>query len=48
LFFHCRTLHRAGANHTDATKFSLVFTYHTPDNPALPSTRSASLPSVPL
>lgn len=48
LFFHCRTLHRAGANHTDATKFSLVFTYHTADNPPLPATRSASLPSIPL
>jgi phytanoyl-CoA hydroxylase len=48
LFFHCRTLHAAGANRTAATKFSLVFTYHALDNPPRPGTRSASLPSIPL
>ena len=48
LFFHCRTFHAAGANRTLATKFSLVFTYHTADNRPLPGTRSASLPSVAL
>ena len=48
LFFHCRTLHRAGANQTDATKFSLVYTYHSVHNRPLPATRSASLPSVAL
>jgi phytanoyl-CoA hydroxylase len=48
VFFHCRTLHAAGANRTPDTKFSLVFTYHTADNRPLPGTRSASLPSVAL
>jgi phytanoyl-CoA hydroxylase len=48
LFFHCRTLHAAGANRTRATKFSLVFTYHALDNMPRPGTRSASLPSIPL
>ena len=48
LFFHCRTLHAAGANRTPATKFSLVFTYHALDNAPRPGTRSASLPSIPL
>jgi phytanoyl-CoA hydroxylase len=48
LFFHCRTLHAAGANRTGATKFSLVFTYHALDNAPRPGTRSASLPSIQL
>ncbi len=48
LFFHCRTFHAAGANRTQATKFSLVTTYHTADNPPLSGTRSASLPSIAL
>jgi phytanoyl-CoA hydroxylase len=48
LFFHCRTLHAAGANLTQAPKFSLVFTYHALDNAPRPGTRSASLPSIPL
>lgn len=48
VFFHCRTFHAAGANRTDATKFSLVFTYHAADNAPLPGTRSAGLPAVPL
>ena len=46
LFFHCRLLHAAGDNRTDDTKFSLVFTYHTADNPPLAGTRSAALPEV--
>ena len=48
VFFHCRTLHAAGSNHTNETKLSLVFTYHAADNHPLPGTRSASLPAVPL
>jgi phytanoyl-CoA hydroxylase len=48
LFFHCRTLHAAGANRTAETKFSLVFTYHSADNLPLPGTRSASVPSIPV
>jgi phytanoyl-CoA hydroxylase len=48
LFFHCRTLHAAGANRTDITKYAAVFTYHAADNRPLPDTRSASLPDIPL
>jgi phytanoyl-CoA hydroxylase len=48
VFFHCNTYHSAGSNKTDAPKVSLVFTYHTADNPAVAGTRSASLPSIPL
>ncbi len=46
LFFHCRTLHAAGRNRSAETKFSLVYTYHAPDNHPLPGTRSASLPGI--
>jgi len=48
LFFHCRTLHAAGKNLTDQTKFAAVFTYHAADNRPLQGTRSASLPDIPL
>jgi len=48
VFFHCRTFHCASANHTDAAKFSLVFTYHAADNAPLPGTRSDSLPAIAL
>jgi phytanoyl-CoA hydroxylase len=48
LFFHCRTVHAAGRNMTDLTKFAAVFTYHAADNRPLPGTRSASLPGIPL
>ena len=46
VFFHCRTFHAAGPNRSEATKFSLVFTYRAADNPPLPGTRSASLPEI--
>ena len=46
LFFHCRTFHAAGANRTQATKFSLVTTSHTADNCPLAGTRSAWLLSI--
>jgi phytanoyl-CoA hydroxylase len=48
LFFHCRLLHAAGQNRTALTKFAAVFTYHADDNHPLPTTRSASLPEIPL
>jgi phytanoyl-CoA hydroxylase len=48
VLFHCRTLHAAGPNRTDATKLSLVFTYHAADDQPIPGTRSASLPSIPM
>jgi phytanoyl-CoA hydroxylase len=46
LFFHCRLFHAAGNNRTSDTKFSVVFTCHTADNPPLPDTRSATAPSI--
>lgn len=46
LFFHCRTLHAASANHTDQTKFSVVFTYRGEGNRPTPGSRSASLPEM--
>lgn len=48
LFFHCRTLHAAGRNQTDTTKFSVVFTYHAADNHPLANTRSADAPEIAL
>ena len=47
LFFHARTLHAAGRNTTDATKFSLVFTYRPKDNLPLAG-RSAVAPEIAL
>lgn len=46
LFFHCRTLHAAGRNHTTEPKFSLVYTYRPADNPPLPGNRSTQLPEI--
>lgn len=48
LFFHCRLFHAAGNNRSTLTKFSAVFTYHAADNAALPGTRSAGQPDIPL
>lgn len=48
LFFHCRTVHAAGNNRTNVTKYAAVFTYHAADNRPLPGTRSASLPGINL
>jgi phytanoyl-CoA hydroxylase len=46
LFFHCLAFHAASRNHTEATKYSVVFTFRSADNPPLPNTRSASLPEL--
>ncbi len=46
LFFHSRTLHAAGKNHTHETKLSVVFTYRALGNAPLPGTRSSSLPEM--
>ena len=46
LFFHCRTFHAAGRNHTGQTKFSAVFTFRPKDNPPKPGSRSASTPEL--
>ncbi len=48
VFFHCRTLHSAGQNRTDAVKYSLVYTYHSLSNAPRARTRSASKPEVEL
>ena len=48
VFFHCRTLHSAGQNRSDAVKFSLVYTYHGRSNVPQPGSRSASKPEVVL
>lgn len=46
LLFHCRTLHAATRNHTDQTKYSVVFTFRSADNPPRPGSRSASSPEL--
>ena len=48
LFFHCQTVHAAGANTATTPKFSLVFSYHAIDNQPIPETRSARYHNVPL
>ena len=46
LLFHCRLLHAAGRNETDAVKLSAVFTYHRRDNRSQAGTRSDRFPSI--
>jgi phytanoyl-CoA hydroxylase len=48
LLFHSNLFHAAGANHTNATKFSLVMTYRAQDNVAIAGSRSARLPEIEL
>ena len=48
LLFHCRTFHAAGANTTNAPKYSLVYSYHAADNAPIPETRSARYEEVTL
>jgi phytanoyl-CoA hydroxylase len=48
VFFHCRTLHAAQRNASNAVKFSLVHTYYPGRIQPLPGSRSASRPGVPL
>ncbi len=48
LFFHSRTLHAAGQNSSSEIKRSIVFTYHTGDNPPIPQTRSAVFEDIVL
>jgi len=48
LFFHSRTLHAAGQNSSETVKRSIVFTYHTKDNEAIPQTRSAVFEDIPI
>jgi phytanoyl-CoA hydroxylase len=46
LFFHCRTLHAASRNHTQDTKYSVVFTFRSADNLPVPGSRSAQSPEL--
>jgi phytanoyl-CoA hydroxylase len=46
LLFHSNLFHAAGANHTQATKFSLVMTYRAESNPPAPDSRSSRLPEI--
>ena len=46
LFFHCRTLHAASKNLSQETKFSVVFTFRSGDNPPIAGTRSSELPEL--
>jgi len=46
LFFHCRTLHAASRNSSNETKYSVVFTFRSADNPPLVGTRSSALPEM--
>src|SRR5690606_8851150 len=46
LFFHCRTLHAATRNHMPQTKYSVVFTFRSLDNPPAPGSRSALSPEL--
>jgi phytanoyl-CoA hydroxylase len=48
LLFHSNLFHAAGRNTTDMTKFSMVFTYRSADNPPAAGTRSALTPEIPL
>ena len=48
LFFHCRAIHAAGKNRSEAVKLSCVFTYHEAGNRPIPGTRSDRYPSLPL
>lgn len=48
LFFDALTLHAAGKNMTDQTKYSLVYTYHREDNQPIPETKSARYEDIPL
>jgi phytanoyl-CoA hydroxylase len=46
LFFDCKLLHRASRNHSQQTKFSLVFTYHGGHNKPVAGTRSTQLEEI--
>jgi len=46
LFFHAKTLHAATRNYSQQTKFSVVLTFRSLDNPPVPGSRSASCPEL--
>ncbi|WP_444996026.1 phytanoyl-CoA dioxygenase family protein [Aliikangiella sp. IMCC44359] len=48
LFFHCKLLHSASRNHSERTKYSLVFTYRSGNNAAILGSRSAGQNDIAL
>lgn len=46
LFFHSRTFHAASRNHTNETKYSVVFTFRGAENSPRPGSRSAAYPEL--
>lgn len=48
VFFHARTVHAAGRNITQQTKFSVVTTYRPHDNPPRAGSRSSADPEIVL
>jgi phytanoyl-CoA hydroxylase len=48
LLFHSNLFHAAGRNTTEMTKFSMVYTYRSADNPPKPGTRSSLKVEIPL
>lgn len=48
LLFHSNLFHAAGRNTTEATKFSMVFTYRSGDNSPQPGSRSAAKKEIVL
>jgi phytanoyl-CoA hydroxylase len=48
VLFHCRLLHRAGANRSEVPKISFVYTVKAVGNEPIPGTRSALFPEYPL
>jgi len=46
LLFHCKTLHAAGRNTTNQSKYSVVFTFRSADNAPLPGSRSAGMAEI--
>jgi len=48
ILFHCELLHRAGPNRSERPKLSLVYTVKAVGNAAIPGTRSACYPEIPL
>ncbi len=48
LLFHARTFHAATRNFSDQTKYSVVFTFHGPENEPIPGSKSSRYPELVL
>jgi len=46
LLFHALMFHAATRNYSTETKFSVVFTFHGPENSPIPGSKSASFPEL--